>query len=69
MLSFATRFDICCYLESNQYPDKYHSHDCLLALGAEYIFSPKKNILTSLKTFLSQHKDWLFGHVNYDLEE
>jgi para-aminobenzoate synthetase component 1 len=68
MLSFANSFDVCCYLESNQYPDKYHSHDCLLAFGAEHIFSPEKNILPKLKAFLSQHKDWLFGHVNYDLK-
>ncbi len=68
LLAFANRFDICCCLETNYQHDKYQSHNFLFAIGAAYIFSPEKNILNNLKTFLAQHKDWLFGHVNYDLK-
>lgn len=68
MLSWANQFNICCFLDNNEYTDKYHSYDWLLAVGGSKIFSPQKNILSSLRNFYESHNDWLFGHVNYDLK-
>jgi para-aminobenzoate synthetase component I len=68
LLAFANSFDICCCLETNYQHDQYQAYDFLFAIGAENIFSPKKNILTQLKSYVSHDKDWLFGHINYDLK-
>lgn len=68
MLGWANQFNICCFLDDNQYQQKFNSHDFLLAAGAHKIFSPQANILTQLKHFDAELNDWLFGHINYDLK-
>jgi para-aminobenzoate synthetase component 1 len=68
MLSWANQFDICCFFDNNQYPDKHHSYEWLLGAGAIEIFSPTQNILSSLGDFYNSHNDWLFGHISYDLK-
>jgi para-aminobenzoate synthetase component 1 len=68
MLGWANQFNICCYLDSNDYNSKYHHYDCLLAAGAYTFFSPSINVLAQLKEFLKQNNDWIFGHINYDLK-
>ena len=68
MLSWANQFSICCFLDSNQYNDKFHSYEWLLAAGAAKIFSPQKNILQLLYDFYESHNDWLFGHMSYELK-
>jgi para-aminobenzoate synthetase component 1 len=68
MLSWANRFNICCFLDNHQYHSTYQTVECLVAAGAVQIFSPKENILTQLREFTEQHNDWLFGHIGYDLK-
>lgn len=68
MLNWANRFSICCFMDSHQYKDDLHEYDCLLAVGAKEIFCPAENILSSLKQFCNKKKQWLFGHVNYDVK-
>jgi para-aminobenzoate synthetase component 1 len=68
MLSWANQFNICCFLDNNQYTDKHHSYEWLLSAGAQTYFSPPKNILDALKLFYETHNDWLFGHFGYDLK-
>jgi len=68
MLNWCNRFSICCFMNSHAYPDNYSRFDCLIAAGAITVFSPEKNILPQLTTFTQQHKDWLFGHISYDLK-
>ena len=68
MLSWANQFNVCCFLDNNQYNDNHHSFEWLLAADAAAIFSPEKNILSSLHTFCDAHQDWLFGHIGYDLK-
>jgi para-aminobenzoate synthetase component 1 len=69
MLDWSHQFGICCFLDNNQYPQQYHSSECLLAVEAVATFSPAPGapgVLPALKQFLQQHSDWLFGHFNYD---
>lgn len=68
MLNWANQFSICCFLDDHQYRQKFNSHDCLLAIGANKIFSPQANIISQLQQFNKAHNDWLFGHINYDLK-
>jgi para-aminobenzoate synthetase component 1 len=68
MLSWANRFNICCFLDNHQYSDTYHSYEWLLAADAATIFSPQKNVLQCLARFSDMHNDWLFGHISYELK-
>ncbi len=68
MLSWANRFNICCFLDNHQYYSTHQNVECLVAAGAVTIFSPKENILEQLSSFNKEHNDWLFGHISYDLK-
>lgn len=73
MLSWSFQFSICCFLDSNQYQQQHQSYDCLLAVNPVCNFRPSPAmmnngtaLLNALQQFLDQHKDWLFGHFNYE---
>jgi len=68
MLNWANRFNIYSFLDNHQYHSSHHSVECLVAVGAETIFNPTENILPAFAGFLAQQKDWLFGHISYDLK-
>lgn len=68
MLHWANQFSICCFLDNNQYNDKYHSYEWLLAAGATKTFAPTENKFGTLKEFCNTNNDWLFGHFGYDLK-
>jgi para-aminobenzoate synthetase component 1 len=68
MLSWANRFNICCFLDNHQYHSTHQNIECLVAAGAVTMFSPKENILEQLTAFSKEHNDWLFGHISYDLK-
>lgn len=70
MLKWASRFSIFCMLDNNGYTSPYHSEECLLAAGAEDSFQLSPGCsLEELNAFIGQNKDWLFGHLSYDLKE
>ena len=68
MLSWINRFSICCFMDSHDYKHAYSVYDCLAAAGAASVCLPEQNKLSSLQAFTQQNKDWLFGHVGYDLK-
>lgn len=56
-------------LDSNGHVSKYSTHDCLLAIGCvQEIKIGVGEAFTSLKTFIDQCKDWVFGYLTYDLK-
>jgi para-aminobenzoate synthetase component I len=67
MLNWANRFNIFLFLDSKDYKDKYSSEEWILAVEALDKFLPTDDLLADLKSFTSK-KDWIFGHVNYDLK-
>ncbi len=71
MLSWSNQFNICCFFDNNNYPSKYNSFECLLAIDAidtfEIIENKEENVV-ALKHFINQKNDWLFGHVSYDFK-
>ena len=69
-LQYASNFDVCCYLDSHFYEDKYGKHDCLIAFGKEReLNATVGNAFSSLKWFVNQNKEWMFGLFNYDLKD
>src|SRR5450756_123793 len=68
MLSWASRFNICCFLDNHAYQLPAHSLECLLAAGAiRSIRTTAGNAFDQLKEFAAGQTDWLFGHFAYGL--
>jgi para-aminobenzoate synthetase component 1 len=68
MLNWSNRFNICCFLDNNDYPSPYNRYEALLAVDAlEYISLPAGAAFAALQQFHDTCQDWLFGHLAYDL--
>jgi len=68
MLTWASPFNICCFLDNHAYGSPSHRFECLLAVGAvDRVRASAGNALQQVKDFSLRHKDWLFGHFAYDL--
>ncbi|WP_276485306.1 anthranilate synthase component I family protein [Paraflavitalea pollutisoli] len=70
MLSWCNRFNICCFLDNQQYPSSLQNYECLLAAGAAHLLEVKagEQAFDRLQSFYDAHQDWLFGHLSYDLK-
>nr|WP_295869972.1 anthranilate synthase component I family protein [uncultured Chitinophaga sp.] len=69
MLNWANQFNICCLLDNNNYPSAYHRFETLLAADAlQTLEAPAGNAFPALEQFYATHRDWLFGHLAYDLK-
>jgi para-aminobenzoate synthetase component 1 len=68
LLNFGTRFSNFCFLDNHEY-DFSKSYECLAGIGAiSSIVSSKEKHLQQLKEFQKENRDWIFGHVAYDLK-
>ena len=66
MLNWANRFNIFCLLDNNYYSFESPAFECLLGIDVkESITLNHPALFSELKKFSAQHKDWLFGHINY----
>jgi para-aminobenzoate synthetase component 1 len=68
MLSWASRFNICLFLDGQQYRRPFHAFDNLLAAGAvDSVKASAGQAMDALRGFMSRHKEWIFGHFGYEL--
>lgn len=68
LLDFAKRFGNFCFLDNNEY-DFDRSYECLAAIGTgNSITAGNENDLAELDPFKEKNKDWIFGHIGYDLK-
>lgn len=70
MLHWANQCDILLFLDSNRYTHTAGTYECIVAAGAMSMVIPEAvaDPLSDLKEFHTLHKDWLFGHINYDFK-
>jgi len=69
MLSWTNRFNICCFLDNQQYHLPHHSIECMVAAGAIHTLTTAAgNAFDQLLYIYEENKDWLFGHLSYDLK-
>lgn len=67
MLSWANRFSIFLLLDSNGYRSKPGRYRFLLGVRTdEGPAGPDATSLAEVQSLHDEHKDWLFGHINYD---
>lgn len=68
MLTWASPFNICCFLDSHSYESSPPAFECVLAVGAAERFSaPAGNAFAALKQWAAGRADWLLGHFGYEL--
>lgn len=72
ILNWATeQSDVICCLDSNTYQvDQYSAYDCLIAVGVEKELCVQESgrAFDDLESFAKENKEWLFGHLSYDLK-
>ena len=66
MLNWASRFNICSFMDNHHYESNHHSFECLLAVGCKSTFNPKDSGKASLDSVYEATEDWIFGHFNYE---
>lgn len=69
LLHWSQQFRELVLLDSNNYPQKYTSYDCILAVDAlTSITTDSQNAFEDLKQYQQTTKDWLFGYLTYDIK-
>ncbi len=68
-LKWASSFDVFCYLDSNNFHDRYSKFDGLIAAGAKYqLTAAAGNAFDELQAFREEHPGWMTGFFGYDLK-
>ncbi|MCR8558201.1 anthranilate synthase component I family protein [Mucilaginibacter sp. BJC16-A38] len=68
-LQWASGFDVCCYLDSNNFSDPYSKFDTLIAAGVKAdILAGAGTAFDQLEQFRNQHPGWMAGFLTYDLK-
>lgn len=69
MLNWAYQFNIFCLLDNHQYNFSTPQFECLLAAGSfKELRCTPENTFEDLQEFVAGEKDWMFGHLGYDLK-
>jgi len=69
MLSWVNQFNICCFLDNQNYHLPHHSLECMAAAGAvQTLVAAAGTAFEQLQQLYTQNGDWLFGHLSYDLK-
>ena len=56
-------------LDSQGHKDKYREFDIAIATGCKHEYKPNgKDDFSGIFEFHQKHKDWIFGHLGYDLK-
>ena len=68
-MTWAQQFREVIFMDSNDYPQRYSSYDCMLAVDAfTSVKTDYHNAFEDLKQYQQTTKDWLFGYLSYDLK-
>lgn len=69
ILTWGQQFREVVFMDSNDYPQRYSSYDCMLAVDAfTSVKTDYHNAFEDLKQYQQVTKDWLFGYLSYDLK-
>jgi para-aminobenzoate synthetase component 1 len=68
-LQWASSFDTLCYLDSNNFSDKYSKFEALIAVGAKSSLTANTgNAFQQLSKFCIENPGWITGFFGYDLK-
>ncbi|MEO6981379.1 MAG: anthranilate synthase component I family protein, partial [Mucilaginibacter sp.] len=68
-LQWASEFDVCCYMDSNNFDDTYTKFDALFAVGVRAeVYGQAGMAFEQLEQFRRKHPGWMTGFFTYDLK-
>lgn len=68
-LQWASNFEVCCYLDSNNFTDPYGKYDAIIAAGVKHqLKADTCNAFAQLEEFRKAHPEWMTGFFTYDLK-
>ena len=68
-MQWASSFDACCFLDSNNFKDPYSSFDVLIAAGVKTeLVASAGNAFGALAQFRKENPGWISGFFGYDLK-
>jgi len=68
-LKWASSLDVFCYLDSNNFDDRYSKFDALLAAGVkDEVIAKAGTAFEQLEQFRVKHSGWVTGFFGYDLK-
>ncbi len=68
-MHWANQFEVCCFLDSNDYNDAYSAYDFIIAADVQgELKGTAGNAFDQLKSFYTVQKQWIFGFFSYDLK-
>jgi len=68
LLNWCARHDVSAFLDNNFYDSGYSGYECLAGVGCAKKFQIEENLFSALSLFVDDAKDWIFGHLNYDIK-
>lgn len=69
MLNWVNQFNICCLLDNHHYNFLHHRYECIAAAGSvRSVKAQAGQAFHQLHSFIDPEKDWIFGHLSYDLK-
>ena len=69
-LKWASNYNYCAYLDSNQYANYPHiENELIIGVANKSTWDQKdKNQFNQLENYIKKTKSWVFGHLSYDLK-
>ena len=70
LLTWASRFSSCSFLDNHHYDSAWNLEECLVAAGAKCILKFHENTeVESIQSFIDDHRgEWIFGHFGYEFK-
>lgn len=68
LIALSATVEHYCFLDSNNHKDQYSKYDWLCGIDATQTLTTEANSFDALNEFRNHHKDWIFGHLNYNLK-
>lgn len=62
------RYDHALFLDSNGHRDRWSQYAWMAALGDHKLLNSSQHSFASLKEFFTANRDWLFGHLSFELK-
>lgn len=67
ILQWVNQYSVCCFLDNHQYNSPNHNIECIAAANSIATITGAK-ALHAINAYYQTHKDWLFGHINYEYD-
>ena len=69
VLSWVNQFSTFCFFDNHRYRIDPHTEECLAAAGIRRKIQVNAgNALEQLELFCKEKKNWIFGHISYDIK-